>query len=133
MVETLVHYNQALYYRALPESHIGEVDCRPFIDCMLDIIENSMYKFIDVATETKDGESGLIETHQIDSVVGVNVGVKNDILELLKKQPSLSAGDIAKLVGKSTRTIERHIKELREQSLLVRIGSDKYGHWEVRQ
>jgi Fic family protein len=30
-VETLIHYNQALYYQALQDSHSAQVDCRPFI------------------------------------------------------------------------------------------------------
>jgi Fic family protein len=59
-IEMLAHYNQALYYKALQESHSGEVDCRPFIDSMLDMTENSMYKYIDVATETiADGDVGI--------------------------------------------------------------------------
>ena len=69
-VETLVHHNQALYYKALQDSHTGAVDCRPFIAFMLDAIANSLYKYIDVATETV-----------VD--VGVNVGVSDRILELL--------------------------------------------------
>jgi Fic family protein len=51
-IETLVHFNQALYYQALQDSHSENTDCKPFIDCMLDMIENSMYRYIDVATET---------------------------------------------------------------------------------
>ncbi|MEX0725905.1 MAG: Fic family protein [Planctomycetaceae bacterium] len=35
-VETLIHHNQALYYNSLQDSHAGTVDCRPFIDFMLD-------------------------------------------------------------------------------------------------
>jgi Fic family protein len=64
-VETLVHYNQALYYKALQDSHSDKLDCRPFIDCMLDMIENSMYKFIDVASETKGGGMLVRETGTI--------------------------------------------------------------------
>ena len=51
-VETLVHHNQALYYKALQDSHAGAVDCRPFISFMLDAIGNSLYRYIDIATET---------------------------------------------------------------------------------
>ncbi|MBK7006796.1 MAG: hypothetical protein IPH37_18030 [Burkholderiales bacterium] len=52
-IETLVHHNQALYYKALQDSHAGaQVDCRPFIDFMLDAIANSLYKYIDVAAQT---------------------------------------------------------------------------------
>ena len=35
-IETLVHHHQALYYQALQDSQAGTVDCRPFIDFMLD-------------------------------------------------------------------------------------------------
>jgi predicted HTH transcriptional regulator len=53
------------------------------------------------------------------------------ILAKLKTQPNVSAKDLAVMFDKSPRTIERHIKKLREQGLLVRVGADKGGHWEV--
>lgn len=121
-VETLVHHNQALYYKALQDSHAGAVDCRPFIDFMLDAIANSLYKYIDVATESR-------ETIRED--VGVNVGVCGRILEWLARQPHLSARELATLLNKTTRTVERHLKTLRQQGRLKRVGSDKAGHWEV--
>jgi Fic family protein len=121
-VETLVHHNQALYYQALQESHTGAVNCRPFISFMLDAIGNSLYKYIDVATET---------VADVGVNVGVNVGVKNEILALLKREPALSARELATLLNKTTRTVERHLKSLREQGQLKRVGSDKAGHWEV--
>jgi fido (protein-threonine AMPylation protein)/biotin operon repressor len=66
-----------------------------------------------------------------------NVGEKTDdvksaILAKLKESPDFSAKELAVLLGKTSRTIERHIKDLREQGLLVRVGADKGGHWEVR-
>ncbi|MDR1571060.1 MAG: Fic family protein [Clostridiales Family XIII bacterium] len=91
-IETLVHYNQALYYNALQESHSGEVDCRPFIDSMLDMIENSMYRYIDVATETvsaaddgiNDGTNGGINvvndgTNDGTDYYGINDGINDRI------------------------------------------------------
>jgi hypothetical protein len=57
-METLVHHNQALYYKALKDSHAGtQVDCRPFIDFMLDAIANSLYKYIDGASQSQDDRS----------------------------------------------------------------------------
>jgi site-specific DNA-methyltransferase (adenine-specific) len=79
---------------------------------------NSLHKYIDIATETV-------------ADVGVNVGVSDRILELLRREPGLSAKELATLLNRTTRTIERRIKELREQGRLRRIGSDKAGHWEV--
>jgi Fic family protein len=49
-VETMIYYNQAKYYEALQQSHQNGVDCRPFIDFMLDIIEKSMYQYADGAS-----------------------------------------------------------------------------------
>ncbi|MBI5330178.1 MAG: Fic family protein [Betaproteobacteria bacterium] len=117
-METLVHHNQALYYQALQDSHAGAVDCRPFIGLMLEAIANSLYKYIDVAAETV-----------VD--VGVNVGVRDEILQWLVRQPHLSARELATLLNKSTRTVERQLKTLREQGRIQRVGSDKSGHWEI--
>jgi Fic family protein len=125
-VETLVHHNQALYYKALQDSHAGAVDFRPFIGFMLDAIANSLYKYIDVATESMQTTPGDVGVN-----VGVNVGVSDKILELLARQPHLSARELATLLNKATRTVERHLKALREQGRLKRVGSDKAGHWEV--
>jgi Fic family protein len=120
-IETLVHHNQANYYRALQKSNEGK-DCRPFVDFMIDAISNSLYKYIDIATET-EADVGVN--------VGANVGVNDQILALLKREPRLSAKELAALLNKTTRTVERHIKELREQGRLRRVGSDKSGHWEI--
>ncbi|MBP8168490.1 MAG: Fic family protein [Azonexus sp.] len=122
-VETLVHHNQALYYKALQDSHAGAaVDCRPFIDFMLDALANSLYKYIDVATQT---------VVDVGVNVGVNVGVTDQILALLAQEPGLSAKEVARLLNKTPRTIERYLKALREQGRIQRVGSDKAGHWEV--
>ncbi len=122
-METLVHHNQALYYKALQGSHAGaQVDCRPFIDFMLDAIANSLYKYIDVATHT---------VADVPANVGVNVGVSDQILALLAQQPGRSAKDLAGLLDRTPRTIERHIKALREQGRIQRVGSDKAGHWQI--
>ena len=41
--------------------------------------------------------------------------------------------DLAKTMGASDRTIDRHLKRLQEQGSLRRIGPDKGGHWEVQK
>ncbi len=122
-IETLVHHSQALYYLALQDSHAdAKVDCCPFISFMLDAIGNSLYKFLDVETE---------RVTDVGVNVGVNVGVPHQILALLANEPRLSAKEMARFLQKTTRTIERHLKAMREQGRIQRIGSDKAGHWEI--
>ena len=88
----------------------------------LDAIANSLYKYIDVATRTvADGPA----------IVGVNVGVSDQILALLTQQPGRTAKELAGLLDKTPRTIERYLRALREQGRIQRVGSDKAGHWEI--
>jgi Fic family protein len=128
-IETLVHHNQALYYQALQDSHAGAVDCRPFIDFMLDAIANSLYQFIDVATQTVADAPADVPVN-----VPVNVPVKEvsgKVLVLLRANPKATAEKMASALGVTDKTIKRHLKALREQGLIRRVGSDKTGHWEI--
>lgn len=126
-IETLVHHNQVLYYTALQDSHAGAVDCRPFIDFMLDAIANSLYKFIDVASQT---------VADVPANVPVNVPVNqvsSRILVLLRANPNATAEKMARALGVTDKTIKRHLKALREQGRIRRVGSDKTGHWEITE
>lgn len=138
-IETLVHHNQALYYKALQESHPmgaagdpAQVDCRPFIDFMLDAIANSLSKFIDIAADT----SGSGERAPAHVPVNAPVNVPENplvvgILAALRASPKASAQKVALALGVSDKTIKRHLKALGEQGRVKRIGPDKGGHWEV--
>jgi len=87
---------------------------------MLDMIENSMYKYLDIAEESIRNDSG-----------GVNGGVKTRLLDCIRKFPELNAQQLADKLGVSKRTVERHISELRSEGKLIRIGPSKKGHWEI--
>jgi Fic family protein len=131
-VETLVHYNQANYYRALQDSNEGK-DCRPFIDFMIEAIGNSLYKYIDIATETAV-DVGVNIPANVPANVPTNVpvsGVSDKILIIVRANPKATAQKMALMLGVTDKTIKRHIKDLREQGRLTRVGSDKAGHWEV--
>jgi len=128
-IETLVHHHQALYYQALQDSHAGAVDCRPFIDFMLDAIANSLYQFIDVAARTVADAPADVPVN-----VPVNVPVKQvsgKVLILLRANPKATAKKMASALGVTDKTIKRHLKALREQGRIRRVGSDKTGHWEI--
>ncbi len=53
------------------------------------------------------------------------------IIRLIENEPSISARELATILEKSTRTIERKIAGLKKEGKLKRIGPDKGGHWEV--
>ena len=122
-VENMVFANQQGYYEAINNSS-ANADSGIFIDFMLEEVFNTLRR-----RQGNPIPSGISEHVGVN--VGVNVGVKTEIINNLKNDPTLSAKELAVLLNKTTRTIERNIKELREQGLLKREGSDKTGIWKI--
>lgn len=58
---------------------------------------------------------------------------REKILSLLSKKSTISASAIANEIGISSKAVEKHISKLKAEGILVRIGPDKGGHWEVRK
>lgn len=120
--ETLIRTHQDRYYAALQASRDPEVDAATFIDFMLDVITGSLRSYEARAMD---------ETSNVGASVGANVGVDKAILTLLRADPTLSAAALADRLGKTSRTIERHLAALKAAGLVRREGSDKAGRWEV--
>jgi ATP-dependent DNA helicase RecG len=70
----------------------------------------------------------------------VNVGKEMDkrrgtaktsgkILEACRERNTITIPELAALIGKSERSIERNIQKLQQDRLLKRIGGRKGGHW----
>ena len=136
-VETMIYYNQAKYYEALQQSQQkdGTIDCRPFIDFMLNVIENSMYQYI-------DGEDNPNKDTNGDVFGGANGGIngglfsglnetEKEIVSLIKENPNIRAFEMAQKLLKPVRTIENNLKQLKEKGIIVRIGSKKTGYWKI--
>jgi len=129
-VETIIYNNQANYYKALQRSNnnTGKVDCAPFIDFMLEVLENTMYKYIDTASTTT--------VENIDNVGlndELNDGIKGKILDYIANDPQITIPLLAQFLNVNTRTIDRRMKELREEGKIVREGSKKSGQWKIKK
>ena len=51
------------------------------------------------------------------------------IIRLIKEKSSITIVELADMTGKSTRTIERHLKMLKTQNIIDRVGPHKGGYW----
>lgn len=56
---------------------------------------------------------------------------ENKVLDILRKNPSITQPLIATHTGFSTRKVNRLISSLRAKERIVRIGKTKGGHWEI--
>lgn len=109
-VENMVYANQQGYYQAINQS-TQNADCGTFVDFMLEEILCTLKRHL--------GHS------DVGVSVGVSVGVK--ILEYIRQHPGCRVNVIAKAVGTTTRTVERHIRQLREQRKIEFRGVPKSG------
>ena len=55
------------------------------------------------------------------------------MLERLWTNPDISYDELADMTRRNRTTIMRNLRKLKNVGLLRRVGSDKTGHWEVRE
>lgn len=56
---------------------------------------------------------------------------RDKVIELLRKNPKLSATALAAEIGISAKGIQRHLANLKSEGILRRIGPDKGGEWQI--
>ena len=71
------------------------------------------------------------KNYTLENTGKVSEKVSEKILWLIKDNPEISANELAYIVNRSSRTIERTIAKLKKEGRIKRIGSDKGGHWKV--
>ena len=116
-VESLVHVHRAGYYQAI-EASTHQNDCAVFVEFMLDRLLEAI-----AAAST---EKTLVKTP-----VKTPVKPAEQLLQLLRRQPTLTLAEAAAHLGKSTSAIERTARKLRDAGRLRHLGPQKGGHWEV--
>ena len=53
------------------------------------------------------------------------------ILRLINENKNITTEELANKIGISTRAIEKHLKKLKDDRLIIRVGPDKGGYWIV--
>jgi len=91
-----------------------------------------------VNTDTANEQSSHTETIPLRNSEGLGekLGEKlgenqKRILQLLSSNALLTIKELAEILGISTTAVENNLARLKQKNLLVRVGGDKGGHWEV--
>ena len=69
----------------------------------------------------------------VETKVETPVKTLDQILELLKNNPTMPLSEVAETIGKSLSAVERASAKLKKQGCLKRVGSTKSGHWLVSE
>ena len=122
-VENMVYANQQNYYDAIQAS-TKNGESGPFIDFMLQEILNTLSRY--------KGENIEEVRDKIRDKIRDNFGITSaQIIEFVLTQPAITLDAIAEEMHCTRRTVEKHVKALREAGVLQRVGGNKNGHWEV--
>ena len=102
-------------------------DSGPFIDFMLQEILNTL--------KTHQGDA-LGTGINVGTNVGINVGTnvgenERKILAIIAHSPQSTAREMAEVLGITLRQCERILASMKQKELIVRIGANKGGHWEI--
>ena len=76
-------------------------------------------------SSVKFGESSVKEE--------LNGTTKQIIIKLIQQNSRVSAAMMAEKLSLSTRALEKNLKALREEGILIRHGSARGGYWEIRK
>ena len=122
----MVHANQQAYYDAISESS-RRGDSGPFIDFMLQEILNTL--------KSHQGEALDVGTN-VGTNVGINVGDyigenERKILSIIVHSPQASAREMSEVLGVTSRQCERILSNMKQKGLIVRVGANKGGRWEI--
>ena len=117
-VESIIRDRQQGYYAALGRAD-QSADATGFIEFMLAAILRAIEDSAPASDQEEVSEK-MSET------------VSEKIIALLGADGSLSIKAMAEQIGKTTRTVERTLRKLREAGVIERIGPDKGGHWVVK-
>lgn len=77
-------------------------------------------------------------TKDVGENVGENVGegilklsdTQRKIISLIKRNKNITQAEISEQLNIVTRTVERNMKKLQENNIIIRVGSDTQGYWE---
>ena len=116
-VGNMVYANQQAYYDAIAQSSaIG--NSQPFIDFMLQEILNALEAHMG-QTADEIGEANSLSENEIK------------VLGLIRSDRHISAKRLAEEIGASQRQVERILAELKDRSIVRRVGANRNGYWEV--
>jgi Fic family protein len=108
---------------------------KPLTDYLADILELKLETLIKFA---KGEISDFIETKDdpvhdpvYDPVYDKLNNNQKEIFSLIRENPHINYDKLVEKTGRSRATVRRIIKQLKLESYIVRIGSDKTGYWKI--
>ena len=73
----------------------------------------------------------LISEKQVTDVTEKVTGIEAKILELISNDPVITTSKLANILSVTRKTISTHMKIMKKNNVIERIGSDRKGYWKI--
>ena len=118
-IESIIKKHQEEYYTAIQNcNNVG--NSNEFIEFMLKVID-----------EAVDGM--ILTSNQETTQETTQKTTQEKIIDLMKKNPSITQVEMAKVLDLTRDGISYNIKVLKEKGVIERVGSTKNGIWKIRR
>ena len=125
-VETIVKEHQQEYYNIISKCDTAG-ESTQFIEFMLECLLETMDNY----EETGDGEmQDKVQDKMQDKFPDVSKPTWK-VYDIIRQNPKTTVETICAQLGLKERQVYKHISVLKSLGIIVRIGSNKTGHWEV--
>lgn len=123
----IVKEDKAEYIQALIDSREKE-SLEPFREFMLEEHIRNISK--EIKEYKKSQENDLIKAVP-DPIKSFSDPIKERLYQAVLKDGALNYAEYATIIGASEATVKRRLGELKKDGFIIRVGSNKTGHWEI--
>ena len=123
----IVKEDKAEYIQALIDSREKE-SLEPFREFMLEEHIRNISK--EIKEYKKSQENDLIKAVS-DPIKSFFDPIKERLYQAVLKDGALNYAEYAAIIGASEATVKRRLGELKKDGFIIRVGSNKTGHWEI--
>jgi len=127
--------DKAEYIQALVDVREQE-SLEPFREFMLEEHIRNISKEIEAYKKSQTDDPINIASDPInitsDPINAFSDPITEQLYRAILKDASLNYAEYATMIGVSEATVKRRLGELKKAGVIIRIGSNKTGHWQVK-
>jgi Fic family protein len=125
----IVKEDKAEYIQALIDSREKE-SLEPFREFMVEEHIRNISKEIEAYKKSQEDDP----IKQLsDPIISFTDPIKERIYQAVLQDGTLNYAKYAAIVGTSEATVKRRLGELKKEGAIIRVGSNKTGHWEINK
>ncbi|MBO4673062.1 MAG: Fic family protein [Bacteroidaceae bacterium] len=123
----IVKEDKAEYIQALVDSREQE-SLEPFREFMMEEHVRNICKEIEEYKKSQADDPIKVTS---DPIKSFSDPIKDRLYQAVLQDGTLNYAEYAAIVGASEATVKRRLGELKKEGIIIRVGSNKTGHWEV--